>query len=99
MGVVWSFEQFKHYLYGKKFPVVTDHRALLSILREKSHKIHQSSLTRWTDGLLPFDFKLEHIAGSKIRFGDYISRNPVKEAKPVSKYDEEFVVAPKDAIC
>ena len=41
-GVVWSIEDFKHYLYGKKFPLVTDHRVLLSILREKTFKIHQS---------------------------------------------------------
>ena len=34
-------------------------------------------------------------------FVDYISRNPVnaKEAKPVSNFDEEFVVAKTDAIC
>ena len=32
-------------------------------------------------------------------FVDYISRNPDAEAKPVSKYDEEFVVAQIDAIC
>ena len=31
LGVVWSIEHFKYYIYGKPF---TDHRALLSIMRE-----------------------------------------------------------------
>ena len=87
LGVVWSIDYFRHYLYGKLFTVVIDQRALLSIIKEKTTKTHQSRLTRWTDRLLPFDFKLEHIAGSKMGFVDYISRNPDVKAKPLSKYD------------
>ena len=34
LGIVWSIDYFKYYLYGKNFTVVTDHRALLSILKE-----------------------------------------------------------------
>ena len=33
LGVVWSIEYFKNYLYGKNFTVITD-RALLSIMQE-----------------------------------------------------------------
>ena len=99
LEVVWSIEHFRHYLYGKRFTVVTDQRALLSIIKEKTSKIHQSRLTLWTDRLLPFDFKLEHIAGSKMGFVDYISGNPDAKTKSVSKYNEEFVVAQIDAIC
>ena len=32
MGVVWSIEHFKFKLYGKPFTLITDHRALLSIM-------------------------------------------------------------------
>ena len=32
LGVVWSIDYFKYYLYGKIFTVITDLRALLSIL-------------------------------------------------------------------
>ena len=99
LGAVWSIKHFRHYSYGKRFTVVTDHRALISIVKEKTSKIHQSPLTRWTDRLLPFDFKLEHIAFSKVGFVDYISRNPDATSKPVSKYDGEFVVAQTDATC
>ena len=87
-----------HYLYGQYFTVQTDHRALLSILKDKSTKAHQRRLTRWCDRLIPFHFQIEHIPGSKMGLTDYISRNPHNKAKPISRYDEDFVIAPIDAI-
>ena len=97
-GVVWALEHFKHYLYGQYFTVQTDHRALLSILKDKSTKAHQIWLTRWCDRLIPFHFQIEHIPGSKMGLTDYISRNPHNKAKPISRYDEDFVIAQKYAI-
>ena len=98
LGIVWSLEHFKHYLYGQYFTVQTDHRALLSILKDKSTKAHQSRLTRWCDRLIPFHFNIEHIPGSKMGLTDYISRNPHGAAKPISMYDEDFVIAQINAI-
>ena len=98
LGVVWALEHFKHYLYGHYFTVQTYHRALLSILKERSTKAHQSRLTRWCDRLIPFHFQIEHIPGSKMGLTDYISRNPNNKAKPISRYDEDFVIAQIDAI-
>ena len=47
LGVVWSIEHFKYQLYGKPFTVTTDHRALLSIMREnRANKSYNSRLTR-----------------------------------------------------
>ena len=34
LRIVWSIDYFKYYLYGKTFTVITDHRALLSMLKE-----------------------------------------------------------------
>ena len=39
LGVVWALEHFKQYLLGHHFIVQTDHRALLSILKERKSKI------------------------------------------------------------
>ena len=50
LGVVWSCEHFRHYLLGSSFTVQTDHRALLSVLKEnRANKTCQSRLTRWLD--------------------------------------------------
>ena len=71
LGVVWSVEYFKYYLFGKSFTFITDHRALLSIMKEnRSNKSYNSRLTRWIDRLLPFDFNIEHIPGAKMGLVD-----------------------------
>ena len=94
LGIVWSINYFKYYLYGKNFTVVTHHRALLSILKEhRSKKLYNSRLSRWIDRLLPDNFTIEHMPGAKMGLVDYISRNPYARAKKISIYDEHFVVA------
>ena len=94
LGVVWSVEYFKYYLFGKSFTFITDHRALLSILKEhRSNKSYNCRLTRWVDRLLPFGVNIEHIPGAKMGLADYISRQPNQEAKVTNNYGEEFAVA------
>ena len=94
LGVVWAIEYFKYYLFWKTFTVLTDHKALLSVLKShRSNKSYNSGLTRWIDRLLPFDFNIEHIPGTRMGLVDYISRQPNQNAKSVNQYDEEFMVA------
>ena len=99
LGVVWSVEHFKYYLYGKPVTVITDHRALLSIMREnRANKSYNIRLTRWVDRLLPSDFTIDHLPGSKMGLVDYISRDPQRKAVNISAYDEQFLVAKFDVI-
>ena len=94
LGVVWSCEHFRHYLFGSSFTVQTDHRALLSVLKEnRANKTCQSRLTRWLDRLLPFEFIIEHIPGSKMGLVDLMSRSPLLQAPKESSYDRNFIVA------
>ena len=94
LGVVWAIKQFKYYLFGKNFTVLTVHRALLSVLKShRSNKSYNNRLTRWIDCLLPFDFNIEHIPGTRMGLVDYISRQPNQKAKSITQYDEEFKVA------
>ena len=77
LGEIWSTEHFKYYLYGNSFTDITDHRALLSLMREKrANKSYNSRLTRWVDRLLHFDFSIDHLPGTKMGLVDYISREP-----------------------
>ena len=43
--------------------------------------------------MLPFDFKIEHIPGTRMGLVDYISRQSNQKAKSITQYDEEFMVA------
>ena len=91
---MWSVEYFKYYIFGRSSTIITDHRALLSVMKEyRSNKTYNSSLTRWVNQLLAFDFNIEHIPGAKMGMVDYISRHRNRKAKVTNKIDEEFVVA------
>ena len=65
LAVVWSLEYFKYYLYGSEFILQTDHKALLTALKNRGKKTYQSRLTRWVDRLLPFHLTVEHVPGNK----------------------------------
>ena len=95
LAVVWATEHFRNYIYGRYFTVISDHKALLTLLNSspKVNKTFFSRLTRWYDRLVPIDFKVEHRQGSKMGMADYLSRFPSAEAPETSHYDENFTVA------
>ena len=77
LAIVWAIEHFKNYVYGVQFKVVSDHKALMSVLKpNRGNKTVSSRLTRWVDRLLPFDFKVIHVAGRTLGMADYLSRHP-----------------------
>ena len=80
---------------GRSFTVITDHKAVISLLNgnNKKSKTLFSRLTRWLDRLIPFDFVKEHKPGAKIGIADYLSRHPSEPPKPISQYDNLFTVA------
>ena len=95
LAVVWGVEYFRNYVLERKFLIVTDHKALVSLLNgnNKKNKTMFSKLTRWLDRLIPFDFQVKYKPGAKIGLDDYISRHPSLDAQPVSTYDSMFTVA------
>ena len=67
LAVVWATEHFRNYIYGRYFTVISDHKALLTLLNSspKGNKTVFSRLSRWYDRLVPYDFKVEHKEGQK----------------------------------
>ena len=93
LAVVWGIEKFQFYLYGKKIYLYTDHQALEPLIkRNRCNKQYSARLTRWLDRLAHFDIAIQHIAGSNLKFTDYLSRNQVGGATPEDNYDEEYVI-------
>ena len=91
---MWGLEKFRFYLYGKKVYLYTDHQALEPLIkRNRCNKQYSARLTRWLDRLAHFDIAIQHIAGSYLKFTDYLSRNPVERATPEDSYDEEYVIS------
>ena len=44
------------------------------------------------DRLAHFDITIQHIAGSNLKFTDFLSRNLVEEAATEDAYDEQYVI-------
>jgi hypothetical protein len=72
LAFLFATKQFRCYLYGRRFTVYTDHRALkwLSNLQDPS-----SRLTRWAVKLSEYDYVVEHRPGTKMRHADALSRS------------------------
>ena len=86
LAVVWGLEKFRLYLYGKKVHLYTDHQPLEPLIkRNRSNKQYSARLTRGLDRLTHFDISIQYIAGSKLKFTDYLSRNPVGGPTPEEK--------------
>ena len=96
---VWGAKYFRNYILGRPYTVITDHKALVSLLKgnSKKNKTLFSRLTRWLDRLIPFHFVIEHKPGAKIGFADYLSRHQ-SEPKPISRYDNLFTSAEQNSI-
>ena len=72
LAFLFATKQFRCYLYGRKFTVYTDHRALKWLLNLQDPS---SRLTRWAVKLSEYDYVVEHRPGTKMRHADALSRN------------------------
>lgn len=87
LAVVKSVENFRKYLYGRKFKLRTDHAALMWLLRFKNP---EGQVARWIERLQEYDFDSEHRAGVNHNNADALSRRPCSEdCKHCSRMDDK----------
>ena len=86
LALVFGTKQFRHYLLGRKFKIVTDNCPLKWLSAQKM----EGRLSRWALALQEFDFSIEYRSGSENLNADTLSRHP----EPVigSLMVSEFVV-------
>ena len=73
LAIIESIEYWHHYLYGKKFTVITDHQALRWL---RNIKKPNSRLFNWSLRLSQYDFNVEYRPGKLNQEADCLSRNP-----------------------
>ena len=78
-AVKWALEQFRQYLIGCKFKVITDHANLKFLA---SIAPQNSKLARWCLSLAEFDFVIEHRPGKDNVVQDALSRAPLPSTHP-----------------
>ena len=98
LAVYRSINFFAHYLFGRKFTVLTDHKALVSFLRSK---VLNRRLQGWMLQLQQFDFSITYRPGVEHLDADALSRqewtssegDPWRPAAILQREDEEQVKA------
>lgn len=81
LAVVRAVEHFRHYLYGRRFVVVTDCNSLKA---SKSKKDLTPRVYRWWAYLQAYDFDIVYREGSRMEHADFLSRNPLPNSDTVS---------------
>lgn len=76
LAIVYCVNQFRPYLYGRKFHLITDHKPLVWL---HSVKDPTSRLVRWRLKLAEYEYEVMYKAGKANSNADALSRNPVAE--------------------
>ena len=97
LAIVHFTHYYRHYLYGSKFLVRTDHGSLRWLYNFREP---EGQVARWIERLGCFDFSIEHRPGLKHGNADALSRHPCTQCgrinEPVSSAQE--TVAEGDGI-
>ena len=78
LAVVTACEQFRYYLLGRHFTLITDHASLTWLVQFKDP---EGMVARWISRLDVFDFDTVHRAGKKHLNADALSRQTSRPCK------------------
>ena len=70
-AVVFALKIWRHYLYGERFTLYTDHKSLKYLFLQKDLNMRQR---RWLEFLKDYDFSLEYHPGKANVVADGLSR-------------------------
>src|SRR3979411_201942 len=91
LAIIHALREWRHYLHGNQFTVVTDHRSLQYLQTQPHLSARQ---TRWSEFLQQFDFTVLYRSGKENHVADALSRRPDHQVSTVA----ESIVEPTDIL-
>ena len=76
LACIFACEKWHLFLYGKRFTLQTDHRALTALLATSGSGHRPLRIYRWSDRLQQYDFDVIYRPGSMNQVADMLSRLP-----------------------
>ena len=98
LSIVFALRKFHHFLHGRKFILVTDHKPLLSLFgpAKATPQLAANRLSRWALMLRQYEYTVEYRKTSDHGNADALSHLP---AGPDSCFDGEESKADTNCIC
>ncbi|CAC5401135.1 Retrovirus-related Pol polyprotein from transposon 297,Retrovirus-related Pol polyprotein from transposon 17.6 [Mytilus coruscus] len=84
LAVVHFVKHFRHFLYGRRFIIRTDHSSLQWLIRFKNP---EGQLARWLEVISSYDMVIKHRPGTQHRNADALSRIPCKHCGFVENWE------------
>ena len=93
LSLIFGVKKFHHYLYGRHFVLITDHKPLLSILGPKRGipPLAAARMQRWALILSAYTYKIEFRPTTKHGNADGLSRLPLPDSFPVGNSIEPTI--------
>ncbi|KAF8752795.1 hypothetical protein RHS01_07224 [Rhizoctonia solani] len=88
LAIVASLDKFRPLLYGVKFEVLTNHKALEFLLTQKELNARQ---VRWLETINEFDCTIRYIEGSQNVLADALSRMYSEDKKGTVRAASEYM--------
>ena len=93
LGVVFSILHFRHFTFGRKVYVITDHKPLITLFRKNSQAT-SPRLSHMLVQILDYNIEFHHQEGTKMHLSDALSRLNTHDsdaekskAKPVADFN------------
>jgi len=96
LAIVWAIRRLHKFLFGTRFKIITDHKALQFIFNPEDSLQRSTSLMlqRWALELANYSYTIEHRPGKRIPNADFLSRHSKFDAPETLSDEYTMLVNP-----
>ncbi|KAJ8048227.1 hypothetical protein HOLleu_00459 [Holothuria leucospilota] len=89
LACLWAVEKWHTYLWGRRFTLRTDHKALTTLLSTTGTGHRPMRISRWATRLLNYNYSVEYKPGRLNTVADALSRLPLPTSSDTNYHNYE----------